>query len=61
MLHIMQSNSQLGLVNRLGLVAWWPGGKALGWYAEGRRFDFALQLTYLYKNCDSWKLALHNY
>ena len=42
----------------------WPGGKALGWYAEGRRFDSQLRLTFLFKNCDLWTLshdfALHN-
>ena len=33
-------------VSRLGLVV-----KALDWYAEGRRFDSPLRLTFLFKNC----------
>ena len=34
----------------------WPGGKALGLYAEGRRFDSPLRLTFLFKKCDLWTL-----
>ena len=37
----------------------WPGGKALSWRAEGRRFDSPLRLPFLFKNnyCDLWTLS----
>ena len=42
----------------------WPGGKVLGWYAEERRFDPPLRLTFLFQICDLWALSreftLHN-
>ena len=34
----------------------WPSGKALGWYAEGPRFD-PLRLSFLFKNCGLWTLS----
>ena len=33
----------------------WPSGKALGWQAEGHRFDL-LWLSFLLKNCGIWTL-----
>ena len=35
----------------------WPCGKALGWYAEGPRFDTASALLYLQKGCGLWTLT----
>ena len=34
----------------------WPSGKALGWYAEGPRFD-PLRLSFLFKHCGLWTLS----
>ena len=34
----------------------WPSGKALGWQAEGLRFD-PLRLSFLFKNCGLWTLS----
>ena len=34
----------------------WPSGKALGWQAEGPRFD-PLRLSFLFKNCGLWTLS----
>ena len=34
----------------------WPSGKALGWEAEGPRFD-PLRLSFLFKNCGLWTLS----
>ena len=43
----------------------WPSGKALGWYAEGPRFDTASALLSLQKGCGLWTLSCdfvpHNY
>ena len=35
----------------------WPGGKALGWEAEGTRFDTASALLSLQKGCGLWTLS----
>ena len=35
----------------------WPGGKALGWYAEGPQFDTASALLSLQKGCGLWTLS----
>ena len=35
----------------------WPSGKALGWYAEGPRFDTASALFSLQKGCGLWTLS----
>ena len=35
----------------------WPSGKALGWYAEGPRFDTASALLSLQKGCGLWTLS----
>ena len=32
----------------------WPSGQALGWYAEGPRFDSASALSSLQKGCGLW-------
>ena len=32
----------------------WPSGKALGWQAEGPRFDTASALLSLQKGCGLW-------
>ena len=34
----------------------WPSGKALGWKAEGPRFD-PLRLSFLFKNGGLWTLS----
>ena len=34
----------------------WPSGKALGWEAEGPRFD-PLRLSFLFKNDGLWTLS----
>ena len=34
----------------------WPSGKALGWSAEGPRFD-PPRLSFLYKLCGLWTLS----
>ena len=42
----------------------WPSGKALGWYAEGPRFE-SVRLSFLFKSCGLWTLSRdfvpHNY
>ena len=38
------------------LMMMWPSGKALGWKAEGPRFD-PLWLSFLFKNCGLWTLS----
>ena len=35
----------------------WPSGKALGWEAEGPRFDTASVLLSLQKGCGLWTLS----
>ena len=35
----------------------WPSGKALGWWAEGPRFDTASALLSLQKGCGLWTLS----
>ena len=35
----------------------WPSGKALGWSAEGPRFDTASTLLSLQKGCGLWTLS----
>ena len=34
----------------------WPSDKALGWSAEGPRFD-PLRLSFVFKNCGLWTLS----
>ena len=34
----------------------WPSGKALGWLAEGPRFD-PIRLSFLFKYCGLWRLS----
>ena len=52
---------KLGEVSRLEMLQWcepvWPSGKALGWKAEGLRFESASALISLQKGCGLWTLS----
>ena len=47
--------SMVKLLTNSGPV--WPSGKAVGWQAEGPRFDTASALLSLQKGCGLWALS----